>query len=57
MFALHGHQPRIRLDLVLIVVVALVLVVAASALSGAPEGTVQLVVVAFATALLFDRLR
>ncbi|HEY1737987.1 MAG TPA: hypothetical protein VGI86_04720 [Acidimicrobiia bacterium] len=56
MFALHGHRPRIRLDLVLIVAIAFVLVVAASALSGEPEGAVRLVVLAFATTLLFDRI-
>ena len=56
MFALHGRRPRIRIDLVLIVTVALVLVVAASALSGEPEGAVRLVVLAFATTLLFDRI-
>ena len=55
MFALHGHRPRIRLDLVLIVLVAFILVVLASSLSGEPEGAVRLVVAAFATALLFDR--
>ncbi len=44
-----------RLDLVLIVVIACALVVGVSGLSGEPVGAVRLVVLAFATALLFDR--
>jgi hypothetical protein len=56
MFALHGRRPRIRLDLVLIVAVALALVVLASGLSGSPEVAVRLVIAAFATTLIIERL-
>jgi hypothetical protein len=55
MFALHGHRPRIRLDLVLIVLVAFVLAVVASGISGEPEGAIRLVIAAFAVTLLIDR--